>query len=300
MTLRHLRVFAAVCEEGSVTRAADRLYLSQPAVSQAIREIEAAYAVKVFDRIGRHIELTDAGRELLTYASALIALYDEMEAHMQDDGGRCTLRIGASITIGTRFMPAYIRRFRERCPQAEIRLTVNSTERLEEQLLVNRLDAAFVEGRTQSPLLTARPYLEDKLTAVCPPEHPFARRTGVDLAAFLAEPLLLREPGSGTRAVFEQAVAARGQCVQPPLWESTSTGALLAGVAQGIGLSVLPVRLVEDAVQRGRVALVAIDGIDLSRRFCLVRHTSKYLSQTARRFMDMVLAEPEEVGPQDH
>lgn len=292
MTLRHLRIFTIVCEQQSITRAAQRLYLSQPAVSQAIREIEDTYQIKVFDRIARRIELTDAGRELLAYARPIVDLFEEMETHMRDGGGQPMLRVGASITIGTRFMPAYIRRFTDQYPRVEIHLTVNSTERLEKALLLNELDIAFVEGLAHSPHLVMRPYMDDRLIAVCPRDHPFAGLPGVSLETFLGEPLLLRERGSGTREVFDQAVAARGLAAEP-LWESASTEALLAGVAQGLGLSVLPARLVESAVQEHRVACVTIDGCDLTRRFCLVHHRKKYLPQVAEQFISLVLDQPD-------
>ena len=285
MTLRHIRIFLAVCENGNnTTRAARALYLAQPAVSRAVAELEEYYGVRLFDRIGRRLYLTEAGRRMWEYAVHICGLFDDLEKGLRGWDEQGVLRVGASITIGSQFLPGYVDAFRAAHPGVDVRVWVGPSEQLEEKLLHNTLDVALMEGPVHGSALTAAEYMADTLAVVCAPGRPFTQGQTVPLDAFRVQRFLLREKGSGTREQFDSAAAAAGFTVAP-VWESTSTLALVNAATRGLGVAVLPLRMAADALEKGQVAVFRVDGLDLSRKFRLVHHRDKFLTASAREFL---------------
>lgn len=285
MTLRHIRIFLAVCDNGcNVTRAAEALYMAQPAVSAAIRELENEYGVRLFDRISRRFYITEAGKRFYEYASRMASLYGDMEREMRSWGSGGVLRAGCSITAGSRLMPEYVSKFGEQHPEIQVLVSVEPSERLEKRLLRNELDFAIIEGEVHEPGLTGEAYLEDILLPVaapgCFPNTPLSQER------FRQQKFLLREKGSGTREVFDRATGAAGFSVQP-VWESASNTALLHAAAKGLGIAVLSRRLTEDFIRQGMLCPLTVEGLRFSRQFRLVYHQNKYLSPAARDFMDL-------------
>ena len=144
MTLRHLRIFVTVCETGSMTAAAQILYIAQPAISLAVSEMEEHYKVRLFDRISRRLYLTDSGRQALEYARHIIALFDEMEQGVGGGQEAKELRIGTSITIGSCLLPGYIRELKERFPSLTVQAAVGNSEAIEQKLLENQIDICLL------------------------------------------------------------------------------------------------------------------------------------------------------------
>ena len=167
MTLRHIRIFLAVCDHDcNVTRAAQALYMAQPAVSAAIRELEEEYGVRLFDRISRRFSITEAGRRFYQYARQMDALYGDMDREMRGWNTRGLLRVGCSITVGSRMMPEIVRAFGEDHPETEVQVVVEQSEQLEKRLLRNDLDFAVLEGIVHEPGLVGEEFLEDELLPV--------------------------------------------------------------------------------------------------------------------------------------
>lgn len=287
MTLRHLRIFLAVCENGcNTTRAAEALHMTQPAVSLAIRELESYYEVVLFDRLGRRLRLSSAGERLLGYARHITASFDEMEEALWSSERPGRLKVGASMTIGSQFLPGYVKAITARLPGAEVLATVGPSELLEERLLENSLDIALMEGVPSSELLESEEYMEDSLAVICPPDFGFETGDTMSVEEFRQQKFLLRERGSGAREEFERVIAGAGFSVSPA-WEAMSTTALVNAVISGLGIAVLPARMVRGAVERGFVAAVRVEGLDFTRRFRIVRHRDKYLTNLALEFMDL-------------
>ncbi len=285
MTLRHIRIFLAVCDNGcNVTRAAEALYMAQPAVSAAIRELEEEYGVRLFDRLSRRFYITEAGKRFYEYASRMASLYSDMEREMRSWSSGGVLRAGCSITAGSRLMPEYVSKFGEQHPEIQVLVSVEPSERLEKRLLRNELDFAIIEGEVHEPGLTGEAYLEDILLPVAAPgcfsDAPLSQER------FRQQKFLLREKGSGTREVFDRATGAAGFSVQP-VWESASNTALLHAAAKGLGIAVLSRRLTEDFIRQGRLCPLTVEGLRFSRQFRLVYHQNKYLSPAARDFMEL-------------
>ena len=287
MTLRHIRIFLTVCQEGfHVTRAAEALHMTQPAVSLAIRELEEYYGVRLFDRIGRRLQITEAGMRLRESGNHIVAMFDRMEKGLRNWDAFGVLRVGASLTIGSQLMPGYVRAFRESHPDTEVRVTVATSALLEQKLLDNALDFALMEGVVHVPSIVSEAYMEDHLAVLCPAGGRFRQGQVLTQAEFRSQPLLLREHGSGTRETFERAVGQAGFSVTPA-WEAMSNRALLNAVASGLGLSVLSARIAAEEVARGRVVSVEVEGLDFRRQFHIIYHRDKFLTASALAFMEL-------------
>lgn len=290
VTLRHIRIFLAVCACGyNTTKAAQSLHMTQPAVSLAIRELEQYYGVALFDRLGRRLSITPVGQRFQSYAGHIASLFDEMELGLRNSGQLGTLRVGASITIGAQFLPGYVKSFSALCPEAEVRVRVEPTDQLERRLTDNTLDLALVEGIPRSPVLHAEAYMEDHLAVICPAGGPFRQGQRLTLDQFRRQPFLLREPGSGTREEFDRVLAAAGLSVTP-LWEATSTTALINAVIHGLGIAVLPYRMVLGPLERGLVVSVTVEGLKFARMFHILWHRNKFLTPLAKTFIQLVRA----------
>lgn len=286
MTIRHLRVFVTVCELNSITKAAEKLFMAQPAVSCAIKELEDYYDIKLFDRISRRLYLTEAGKNLLDYATHIVSLFSEMESNVRDFDKPGKLNIGSSITIGTGFMPVYVRYFKELYPHTEVHVTIDSSDIIERKILQNELDFALIEGTVHRESIICEAYMDDELVIICSALHPFSKSKAITMEQFISEPFLLREKGSGTRELFDNVLASQGFNVIPS-WESTSTLALINAVINGLGLSILPRMLVKDIINEGRIMAVQIEGLKFNRKFNIIYHKNKFLTASAKRFIEM-------------
>ena len=287
MTLRHMKIFRCVCEHGcNTTKAAETMHMTQPAVSLAIRELEAYYGVRLFDRIGRRLQITEGGQRLLQYASHISSMFDDMEKTMRDWDSFGLLRVGASITIGSQFLPGYVKAFYHRRPGTEVRVLVAPSAELEQKILSSELDVVLMEGIPHSGELICEEYLEDHLSVVCPANGMFRQGQLLSIEEFKMQKFLLRESGSGTREVFDRVIQDAGFSVTP-VWEAMSTTALVNAVINGLGIAVLPHRMVTGPLERGQVVTVGVEGLDFCRRFQIVYHKDKYLTSSAKAFLEL-------------
>lgn len=287
MTLRHMKIFASVCENNcNTTKAAEAMHMTQPAVSLAIRELEQYYGVTLFDRIGRRLRLTEAGQRFWEYASHISALFEDMEKGMRNWDSFGLLRVGASITIGSQFLPSYVKAFYNCYPGTEVRVLVASSDELEQRILTSELDFALIEGVAHHPSILSEEYMEDHLTVICPANGYFQNGQVLTVEEFKQQKFLLREPGSGTREVFDRAAESAGFSVQP-IWEAMSTTALVNAVINGLGIAVLPHRMVTGPLERGLVTAIRVEGMDFRRRFHITYHKEKFLTTSAKAFIDL-------------
>lgn len=292
MTLRHLRIFVTVCETGSMTAAAEKLYIAQPSISLAVSEMEEHYGVRFFDRISRRLYLTDSGRQALEYARHIIALFDEMEQGVRGGQAAKNLRIGTSITIGSCLLPGYIRALKERFPSLTVQASVGNSGAVEQKLLENQIDIGIIEGAVHSPYIHCQTFPGDRLVFICSPDHPFAGRTLKSAEELAGQDLILREQGSAGREVLDGILAA-GEISAKPLWESVSNEAVLEAVKAGLGLSLLPYYLVCESLKAGEIREFFVSGLALSRKFSVIYHKNKFLTREARALIGMVAGEEE-------
>lgn len=291
MTLEQLRIFVAVAEREHLTKAAQALNLTQSATSAAIATLEANHATRLFDRVGRRIVLTEAGRLLLVEARAVLAQVAAAEQVLVDLSGlaRGRLSLAGSQTVANYWLPGLIQRFHALHPGIEVRLAIGNTDEVAGLVHEGRADLGIVEGRVDDPALAAVPLAEDEMVLVAPTTHPWAARPPRTAAELPAGPWVLREPGSGTRALFESYLAGQGvpSSEMVVALEYPSNEAIRAAVEAGSGATVISRRVVGTAIRAGTMAL-----IDLpmpSRQFLALRHRERRISRAAQAFLDLAL-----------
>lgn len=291
MNYNHLMIFLAVAEEGSVSRGADRLCISQPAVSKQLGLLEAALQTKLFERRPKGVRLIESGELLLGYARRLYALEREAAQAMSELQGleRGMLTVGASLTVGAYLMPELLAEFSRRHPHIALTLEIANTEVIQRMLLVGRLDLALTEGFAEDSELDAAVFADDELVAITPPGHPLLAESPVTAARLLQEPLILREPGSGTRAVFERALAERGLAVQP-LMSLGSIEAIKRAVAAGAGLAVVSRLALDLELETGRLALLPLSDLALRRPLHRLTRRGAHESRAGRAFRELLMA----------
>ena len=285
MTLRHLTIFQAVCQTESITQAAERLNMTQPAVSLAIRELEEFYGAQLFERMNRRIYLTDAGRTLWQYADTILSQYQESRQVLREARHTATCRFGVHVTFGETLLPALLGRLSQQLPRVAVRAFVTNTRENEEMLLRNQLDFAVIDNVRGLEALHTIPLGREPMSAVCRPDY---RPDGpITLEQLAGERLLLREKGSGTRDSIDSVFGAAGMTISAFL-DSSSTYAILHCAQQGLGVAILPRSLTAEALQAGRLKELTVTGGTFFRRYYLAHHKNKYLTDSVRQVIDLV------------
>lgn len=292
MTFEQLRIFVAVAERLHVTQAASHLNLTQSAVSASIAQLEAQHDVRLFDRIGRRIALTDAGRLFLPEARALLGRMAETR-HILDelaDELRGQIRIHASQTVASYWLPPHLLALRTAHPALDIALTLANTTTVAAAVSDGSADIGFVEGSVREDHLLQRVVARDELVLVVGRTHPWAEAQAIEPSRYASQGWILREPGSGTRAEFETHAQAAGVAREDlrVLLELPSNEAVLSAVATGLGVSVLSRRAVASAVAAGEVAALPVD--HPPRPFTVLTHPERHRTRAVATLLGMVSA----------
>ncbi len=284
MDFRHFRIFLAVCEAGSMTRAAAGLYMTQPSVSQAVAELEREYGARLFERLNHRLYLTAAGEQLRSYASHILNLAGQARKDLAGLGGAGSLRVGASLTVGAHLLPGLVNAFQAEMPLVEIFTQVDNTIAIEQLILEDQLDLGVVEGQVYSPHVREEALCDDELAVICGPGSAFWDRARLGVADLVGSAFIIREPGSGTRDLFERAMSAAGIG-----WKIAgvynNTEAIKQAVRGNLGLAVAPRISVEEEVQRGQLRVLEIEELNLARKFRLVIHHQKFLTPAIETFI---------------
>lgn len=292
MTLRHMNIFCAVYENDcNTTKAAAALNMTQPAVSLAIRELEQYYGVVLFDRLGKHLKISETGLQFYGYASHINGLFQDMEAAMKNSDKMGTVRIGVSISIGYHMLPAYIKAFNEKYPDARVKAIIAPSEQLESKILSSELDFAIIEGAVHHDEIMTDTYMDDHLVIICSKDSKYANGQTLTLEEFKAESFLLREKKSATRDLFTAVTKQAGIAIDPA-WESASTSAIINGVKANIGLAVLPEMLVKPYIDNGSINVINVEGLSFERSFKLIYHKDKLITPSIRSFIDICKNHP--------
>ncbi len=291
MTLDQLRIFVAVAEREHLTQAAAALNLTPSAASSAIRVLEERYGAALFHRVGRRIEITQAGRIFLDEARATLARAEAAELVLSELGGlsRGSLAVQASQTIASYWLPAYVVRFHEAHPGIDLHLSVGNTETVTRAVIDGSAELGLVEGAIDAPALSATTVARDRVIVVVAPDHPWAGRRDLPAEEILAMSWVLREPGSGTRSAFETALAQIG--IDPAALsialELPSNEAVRSAVELGGGATVVSELVVAAYLAAGR--LVHVPFAIPPRAFLLLRHKERYRTKASLAFAAMLL-----------
>jgi len=289
MTLEQLRIFVAVSERQHMTLAAKDLRLTQSGVSAAIAALEARCGIPLFDRIGRQIRLTDAGQVLLKEARHILARTEAAALALEEIGGarRGTLRIHASRTVASYWLPARMVAYRKAHPQVSIELKIDNTANVARAVAEGAASVGFVEGSVEDPILHSKAVATDELVIVCAKRRRPRHRT-ITPDDLVRLPWVLREQGSGTRSAFESALAGFGLSISALniTLEIPSNEAIRTLVEAGVGATALSSLVVKDSLAAGR--LVRLPVRLPKRAFTLLYHRQAYVSRVAQAFIRMV------------
>lgn len=283
MTLRHLRIFDTVCRCGSITKAADALFMAQPAVSLCIKEMERLCGMPLFERHARKLHLTPFGQEMLNYAQRILNIYDEMEMTYTHKTYPDIIRVGTGTALGKMYFPRFIPQFQEEHPNAKVYLYIDRTDINASKLGTNELDFVIMESIPPTPHVIYQSLQTSPIVAICRNDHPLAEHTVVTAEELAQYPLLLRERSSPTnievmRFFYDQNIQIK------PNWESISVMALINAVLEGLGIAFVSKNHI-DVINNGQIHVLNISGFDAARHIGLYYHKDKHFTQLMNSFL---------------
>jgi DNA-binding transcriptional LysR family regulator len=288
MADRRLQVFHAVAKHLSFTKAAEALFMTQPAVTFQIRQLEEHFNTRLFDRAHGRIALTPAGQLALDYAERILGLSSELDTRLKEMSGQVAgpLLIGASTTIAEFLLPQVLGEFKARYPAVVPRLFVANSEAVQGRIAERSLDLGFIEGDSHLPSLVTDVCCDDELRVVCAPSHPLAKLKSVVPKALMEHAYVSREPGSGTREVIDNYLQKAG--VQPDslqvVMELGSPEALKGLVATGLGFTIMSRAIAALEVKLGRLVQIPLSP-PLIRHLSVVYPKERFHSRLVNGFV---------------
>ena len=293
-TLRQLDTFVEVARDASVSAAAQRLHITQPAVSMQLRQLEQAVGVPLFETEGRRIRLTTAGQEFHRLALAALAqlkdLDDAFSAHRALKSGTVELAV---VTTAKYFVPMLLVAFRRKFPGVAVKLRLENREGVVELLTRNEIDLIVMGRAPHGISRTATPFATNPMGIVCAPQHPMSRRRAAPLSLFKGQEFVAREKGSGTRAAMER-LFAKHRVVPQIVMELPSNETIKQAVMAGMGLAFLSLRTGPQELASGRLVLVDVQGLPIERHWYVTHREGKRLSPAAQAFRQFLI---DEAGP---
>ena len=293
-TLRQLDTFLEVARQLSVSRAADLLHVTQPAVSMQIRQLEEIAGMALFEQTGRRIRLTDAGVDFETYALGAVAQLKQLDDAMAQRRGLKTGRVAlAMVSTAKYFVPMLLAKFRQRFPDIEVSLQIHNRESIMQLLARNEIDLVIMGRPPETIACVATAFATNPLGVISAPEHPLSRRRAAPLSMLHEQEFVVRESGSGTRQAMQRLFAEHG--ITPRIvMEMPSDETIKQAVMAGMGLSFLSLRTVRHELAAGHLVLLDVQGLPLVRHWHITHLASKRLSPAAKEFASFVI---DEAGP---
>ncbi|HIJ82865.1 MAG: transcriptional regulator, LysR family [Magnetococcales bacterium] len=285
-----LRVFHAVAKHLSFTRAAEELYLTQPAVTFQIRQLEEHFNTRLFDRHHNRISLTEAGEMVFSYSERILELYRETEKAISEMTGetRGIIKLGASTTIGEYLLPPILSGYHEKFPRVQVRLSVDNTRLVVRKLEDATIDMGMVEGPIANKNITVAPCFEDELVVIFPPGHPFESMEEIPPAKLKDHPFVSREEGSGTRMVISEHLGKSGISYEhlDMILELGTTESVKAAVEGGVGFSIISSVALRKELQLQSLRVGRVKGIKFKRHLNFVFQKQKFRSKAVEEFLN--------------
>lgn len=287
-SLRQLEVFLATARYENVTRAAETLAMSQSAASGSLKELERQFDMKLFDRLGKRLQLSELGQQLRPQVESLLEQARSLEQALTGEDVVGRLEIGATLTIGNYIAVNMIADFRQKNARSDIILRVANTETIAKQVAGFELDMGLIEGELQHPDLDIVHWRRDELVVFAAPNHPLSTSTALSDQDLLTLPWIVREPGSGTRQAFDRAM----QGILTDLhigMELQHTEGIKRAVEAGLGVGCLSQICVAEAFKRGSLVPLKVPGRDFRREWYLITHRDKFHSAALKRWLTLCL-----------
>lgn len=291
MNLRQISIFTRVAELGSMSETARQLFMTQPAVSQTIAELEDYLQMKLFDRLNRQLILTNSGEILYDYCKRILSLLEEAEHTMRDLAtlkiGK--LRLGASTTIGIYFLPKMVGDFKKRYGRITTQFTIDNTGVVEDMILNHDIDIGLVEGKAHSPDIKVDYLFDDELYLICSKNHHWVREKRLTIAPgdLAKEQLISREKGSGTREMVEETLTNQGLTMETT-HILNNTEAIKKAVEEDMGISFVSKMALVDELKSGNLVKIDIEGIHITRTLSIIYHKDKYRSPLLDAFLEHI------------
>lgn len=292
MTLRHLRIFSEVCRQESITLAAERMNMAQPAVSYAIRELESYYGTKLFERMNRRLYITESGEQLLLYADSILSQFDEARDVLRDVHAVTKVRVGTNVSFGISRFPEMLSEFSKQYPQIPLYTRVENSRQIEQHLMRNELDFGIMDYPLNPRFFVCHPVGRDIMTAVCACSYEIRNR--VTLEELCEYPLLLREKGSGSRNMTEEFVEKYKRKLNI-LMESISVQSLIEVCSKGLGVLMISKSIVAPFMENYKLKEIKIQNTEVTREYYFVHHKSKFLTKSMKAFQEYMTARTEKV-----
>ncbi|SQC00924.1 LysR family transcriptional regulator [Clostridium tetanomorphum] len=295
MNERKLRIFYEVAIKLNMTEVAESLYISQPAVSQAIQELEKELNVRLFDRISKKLYLTYEGEIFLNYVRRIINIYDEGIRKISDinNSSEGKIKIGASTTIGIYVLPDIIGKFMNKYKKVDISIVIENTKIISNMILENKIDFAFVEGPIYEEDIIVKDFCQDELIMIASNDHEWSKLDSIPIDKINESKIIMREVGSGTREVFENILNLRGITYEVA-FELGNTEAIKKAVEAGLGVACISKRCVKNEILDGRLCSIKLVDEHIKRKFSLIYHRDKFMARLFKNFIDFAKKEVED------
>lgn len=290
MTLRHMRIFISVYDRKNITCAANDLYMTQPAVSRAISEIESHYGLKLFIRLRNGVSPTEAGVWFYREAQHIVCSFDNIESIASNIHNN-TMRIDCCALLGQSYMPLCISRFNKLHADLSVKVTISrSSENILSALQHNKIDMAILETKIDSnDNFLVKKLFEYHLVPLFPPHHAFVKKDHLTLEEMGSCDFVCTEKGRPLRVYMEELFSAHGLRFEPQ-WECVSTQGIINAVSQGHGISFLPLGAIKSAIQNGSVATRAVDNEDFLRNIYIM-YPKEHLGICSRTFLNFIVSD---------
>ncbi|MFV2047163.1 LysR family transcriptional regulator [Metabacillus sp. YM-086] len=291
MNIENLKMFCLVVDEGSISQAARLSFVSQPAVTRQIRQLENFYGTLLFDRTEGKLTVTETGKMLYPFAKAIINDFDRSkEVILQATGEyNSNLRVGASLTIGEFLLPSLLGRFKKHAPDIKVTLTIRNTPSVLEDLTNDVIDIALVEGIVEDKHLIVEKFANDELILVCSPDHPWKDRSEIQIEELANEKMIWRESISGTRLIAENALKEYGILEKINSYmEIGSTQAIKSAVESGLGISILSKLTVARELEQGYLQEIKIKDVHIERSLWLVKKPQRFNREGVSQFVEFI------------
>jgi LysR family transcriptional regulator, transcriptional activator of the cysJI operon len=282
-------MFCLVVDEGSISQAARLSYVSQPAVTRQIHQLENFYGALLFDRSDGKLKVTGAGKMLYPFAKSIVHDFHRSKESIKQAMGEyhTYLHVGASFTIGEYLLPSLLGRYKKQTPDIKVTLTIKNTPGVLEDLSNDVIDMALVEGLVENKEFIVEKFADDELIVVCSPEHVWGEQ--IQIEELIHERMIWRESGSGTRLIVENSLREHGIVEKMESYmELGSTQAIKSAVEAGLGISILPRLTVARELQLGLLREVDIEGVIISRNLWLVKKQQRFSKIGVSRFLEFI------------
>jgi DNA-binding transcriptional LysR family regulator len=289
MNFNQLKTFYFAVKYGSYSAAAEALYITQPAITKQIQQLEATYGIRFLNRFGKKMVLTDAGEVLYDFADKIFQMESQAEESLRDFQQRKSgrLRIHASESFGAYYLPFIINIFRKKYPNIHISVNIFPNQEVIENTIKLENDLGFISYPCEHKKLVIQDVLEDRLVLIVPPSHPFARVKLLDPQKLDEQSIIMHEKGSATRDIVDAFIKRNNLSVLIAL-ELSNNEAIKRAVEEGAGISLISEHVVSEEVKRRKLKSIPLTDPTMKRKFYLIHHKDKYLSHPFQMFLYMV------------